>query len=248
MPHSVHPTPRGNTPELSINENVSILWWNANQPREIWTEECPAYLLGQSEKNVGILTKTDDEFTRFDWTKCQELVKAHNIHHFQRCPSQLRGYLQYIHHLKKTFGSVLSYIQHERLQWEAVTPSGDVPFSNPSDFKTLYNDWPYFIDEKIVHLVVWTKFLIDEDPETGDVLPEATDQIEAFIDRTFCEGETGKTIPRERIVWFKNWKSLKSVHALEHFHVMLYNPPGGLLDAVTHGDRPTCESWMPDRD
>ena len=208
MPHSVHPTPRANTPDLSRR------WWNVNQPQELWTKDCPLYLTGQSEKNTGILMKRDDEFTRTSWEKCQELVRTNNIHHFQRSSSQLRGYLQYVHHLKKTCGSVLSYIQAERLQWEAVTPGEDVPFSNPSDYKILYNDWPYFVEEGIKHLVVWTKFLLDEDPDTGSVLPETKERIEALIKTTFCEGNTEEVIPRERIVWFKNWKSLKSVHAL----------------------------------
>ncbi len=163
---------------------------------------------------MGILVKKDDEFIRISWETCQEFVRTNNIHHFQRSSSQLRGYLQYVHHLKKTYGSVLSYIQAERLQWKDITPSEDIPFSNPSDYKILYNDWPYFLEEGIKHLVVWTKFPLDENPETGEVLPETEAQIEAFIKRTFCEGETAQVIPRERIIWFKNWKSLKSVHAL----------------------------------
>ncbi|KIW70154.1 hypothetical protein PV04_02453 [Phialophora macrospora] len=242
MPHSVHPTPRENTP--NPDQDVSTLWWNVNQPQQKWSVECPAYLLDQSEKNMGILMKRDDEFKDFSWEKCEELVKTNNIHHFQRTPSQLRGYLQYVYHLKKTFGSVLLYIQRERLHWDGITPSGDAPFRNASDYKILYNDWPYFVEKGIKHLVVWTKFLIEENPETGEVLPEANQQIENFIRTTFCEGQEDKRVPRERIVWFKNWKSLKSVHALEHFHVMLYNAPEALLETVTQGDRPTCESWM----
>ncbi|KAL5118577.1 hypothetical protein ACEQ8H_003428 [Pleosporales sp. CAS-2024a] len=39
-------------------------------------------------------------------------------------------------------------------------------------------------------------------------------------------------------VWFKNWKSLKSVHAIEHFHVMLYRPDAAFVRAITGGDAP----------
>jgi Protein of unknown function (DUF3605) len=35
------------------------------------------------------------------------------------------------------------------------------------------------------------------------------------------------------VIWFKNWKSLKSVHAVEHFHVMLYNPDPAFVDEIT---------------
>jgi hypothetical protein len=158
--------------------------------------------------------KRDDEFKEISWEQCEELVKTNNIHHFHRSSSQLRGYLQYVHHLKKTFGSVLLYIQQERLKWDRITPSGDAPFCNASDYKILYNDWPYFVEKGIRHLVVWTKFVLEENPETGEVLPEVNQQIENFIRTTFCEGEEDERIPRERIIWFKNWKSLKSVHAL----------------------------------
>ena len=122
--------------------------------------------------------------------------------------------MQYVHHVAETYGSVLWYIEHKRLRWDATTPSGDAPFSNLSDYKVLYNDWPYLVEDGIKHLVVWTKFLIDEDPETGKVTGEINEQIEAFIKRTFCGGKKSKRVEREQIVWFKNWKSLKSVHAL----------------------------------
>lgn len=139
---------------------------------------------------------------------------TNHIDHFQRSPSQLRGYVEYLHHLKKTYSSVLLFIQHERLKWVTITPSGDLPFENPFDFKTLCNDWPYLVEDGIEHLVVWTKFLIDDDAATGKVTKEAEEQIEAFIRRTFCEREDVKSMNRESIVWFKNWKSIKSVHAL----------------------------------
>jgi len=136
---------------------------------------------------------------------------------------------------------VLEYIRQHRLHWDTITPSGGRPFSNPSDLKILYNDWPYLVEEGIKHLVVWTKFSLEEDPESGEVISEINEQIKAFIHKTFCEGEKG--VDRKQIIWFKNWKSLKSIHALEHFHVMLLNAPEELLESVTQGDRPTCESW-----
>lgn len=40
------------------------------------------------------------------------------------------------------------------------------------------------------------------------------------------------------VIWFKNWKALKSVHSVEHFHVMLFDPPVGFVKEVTHGDVP----------
>jgi hypothetical protein len=131
--------------------------------------------------------------------------------------------------LKRAYGSVLSFVQHERLHWSSDAPSGNPPFTDPSDYKILFNDWPYGIDTDVVHLVVWTKFHLEDDPATDDLTPKARAEIEAFVDRTFW------------VICFKNWRSLKSVHALEHFHVMLYQAETEFLEKITNGDRPMSE-------
>ena len=72
------------------------------------------------------------------------------------------------------------------------------------------------MDKDIKHLVVWTKFLLDEDEVTGEVRAETKAEIEGFIIRTFCSSDTDTVgrVNRDQIIWFKNWRSLKSVHAL----------------------------------
>ena len=84
-----------------------------------------------------------------------------------------------------------------------------------------------------MHLVIWTKFELDEDPETGLSTPESFQQIDAFVQKTF-----GAKLRPEQYAWFKNWKSLKSVHAVEHFHVMLYDPDLEFIKEITNGDVP----------
>lgn len=46
-------------------------------------------------------------------------------------------------------------------------------------------------------------------------------------------------------MWFKNPPSLKSVHAVEHFHVMLFNPDPDFVQQVTNGDAPRCQRGSP---
>lgn len=136
---------------------------------------------------------------------------TNRIDQFQRPPLQLRRYLKFMHELKKRHGSVMSFVQNHRLHWSSASPSPDPPFTNANDYKILFNDWPYGLDPDIVHLVVWTKFLLEDDPATDDLTLTARQEIEDFVGRTFC-GSDG--IPRDQVVWFKNWKSLKSIHAL----------------------------------
>lgn len=58
-------------------------------------------------------------------------------------------------------------------------------FVAPADIKILYNDWPYGIDEKIVHLVVWTKFDLEDDPTTDDLTATARKEIDDYVKETF---------------------------------------------------------------
>ena len=106
---------------------------------------------------------------------------------------------------------MLAFVQRERLQWDNTRPPGNTPFVDTDDYRILYNDWRYGLSADTKHLVVWTKFPLEEDLETGDLTQRARDQVQAFVSRTFC-GVDG--VDREQLVWFKNWRSLKSIHAL----------------------------------
>jgi hypothetical protein len=129
----------------------------------------------------------------------------------------------------------MNFMLNVRLQWEDMNPKGP-PFEDDSDIKILYNDWPYGIDADIVHLVVWTKFELDDDAETGLSTPESRREMGEYVQKTF--GSKTKDF-----VWFKNWKSLKSVHAVEHFHVMLYKPDREFLREITGGDVPMTDKF-----
>lgn len=97
--------------------------------------------------------------------------------------------------------------------------------------KILYNDWPYGVDTRNVHLVIWTKFDLVSDPATDDLTPAARREVDDFVNTTFVS-ECGK----ENVIWFKNWSSLKSIHAVEHFHVMLFDPDLEFVRQITGGD------------
>jgi hypothetical protein len=102
----------------------------------------------------------------------------------------------------------MNFMVNVRLQWTDMIPKGR-PFEDSSDIKILYNDWPYGIDPDIVHLVVWTKFELEDDPDTGLSTPESQREIGEYVQKTFGRRTSD-------LVWFKNWKSLKSVHATSY--------------------------------
>jgi hypothetical protein len=119
---------------------------------------------------------------------------TNRIHLFQRVPSSLRRYFQYTAKLKLQYGSILNFIVNERLKWgDDLQPKG-APFTCDSDIKILYNDWPYGVETDIVHLVVWTKFELEDDPATDDLTPKARREIEDYVQKTFC-----RRVPAEQV-------------------------------------------------
>ncbi|KAH5765614.1 hypothetical protein HBI16_157180 [Parastagonospora nodorum] len=205
-----------------------VPFWRVDIPRDQWPTSCPDFLRDISEKDKKIIGTPDEDYQVLTWEEVKELVRIDRVDKFQRRPSQLRRYRQFTHRLEKEHGSIMNFMLNVRLRWDNMTPSA-APFQDASDTKILYNDWPYGIDADIVHLVVWTKFELEDDAETGLATPESRREIEAYVQRVFGQ----KT---KEFVWFKNWKSLKSVHAVEHFHVMLYRPDKEFVREITGGD------------
>jgi hypothetical protein len=63
--------------------------------------------------------------------------------------------------------------------------------------------------------------------------PQARKEVNDYVQKTFCT-----KVKAENVIWFKNWAALKSVHAVEHFHVMLYDPDPDFVEFITNGDAP----------
>ncbi|KAL8870097.1 MAG: hypothetical protein Q9174_003776 [Haloplaca sp. 1 TL-2023] len=218
-----------------------IPYWRANVPKDRWPSECPEFLLDLSERDQMLVGKLDEDYHRLTWPEVREVIEDNQLDRFVRVPSDLRRYLEYNARLKKEHGSVMDFVVKERLKWTDLNPTGTAPFKDPetSDIKILYNDWPYGIDERIVHLVVWTKFELPDDPNTKDLAAEMRQEIDDYVDRTFCQA-----VPKENVIWFKNWKGLKSIHSVEHFHVMMFDPDPAFIEEVTKGDLPVSRQMI----
>ncbi|KAJ5337662.1 hypothetical protein N7452_004390 [Penicillium brevicompactum] len=217
----------------------SLPFWIVNTPRSQWTAECPEFLRGQSPKNIQCLSTPDDHYTRQDWAQVKGIINTNRLDLFQRVPSELRKYLEFTAKIKAEYSSVMRFVVKERLRWgdgnqSDLQPRGH-PFEFDEDIRILYNDWPYGVDKDIIHLVVWTKFALEDDPVTDDVTANTRAAIDSYVQRTFWR------VPDGQMIWFRNWKSLKSVHAIEHFHVMLHRPDMEFVREITRGDVPLIE-------
>ncbi|KAI5861757.1 hypothetical protein GGS23DRAFT_130025 [Durotheca rogersii] len=227
-------------------QEPALPYWQVNVPEAEREATCPAFLRELSAKDRGIIGTPDAAYRRATWGEVRAMAAENRLDAFRRVPSDLRRYLAYGAALRREHGSVLAFVLAHRLRWPAADvarpprrplfPPVSPAAADDPDVRVLRNDWPYGVDPRIVHLVVWTKFALPEDPATGDLTDDARAEVDAYVQRTFTS-----RVPPDRVIWFKNWRSLKSVHAIEHFHVMLYDPDPRFVDEITHGDVPLCE-------
>ena len=183
---------RKTTPREANNPQLD--YWNVNVPECERTTECPDFLRDISDKDRGIIATPDSEYTRMGWDEVRQLASKNQLSMFYRVPSELRLYKAFLSDLKQRYGGVGDYILKEKLHWELPLEAKGRPFEFWEDVSILPNDWPYAIDRRIRHMVVWTKFTLVEDPETGLLTEEATQQIENFVSRVFCN-----RIPRDQV-------------------------------------------------
>lgn len=169
-------------------DSTPLPFWQVNIEPQHREDACPEYLQNLSEKDVAIIGTRDDDYHEQTWAEVTAIVGAGQLQDFRRRPSDLRRYREFVWRLQREWGSVMAYMLRERLHWggsengeQPIVPRGSRPFECEEDFRILFNDWPYGIDRRIVHLVVWTKFELPEDAETRAA-------VEGFVERTFLTG------------------------------------------------------------
>ena len=172
-------------------------------------------------------------FRVFSWAELRSLIDAGDLAALTRTPEALKGYEAWKTGTMAAYGTVENYILRERLGWSLpIVPASVEPFLDPMDWKCLKNDFPYAVEDGITHLVVWTKHplvLPSTEPSapstSSNTMADKTDgqtsgittpQLEDFIYRRLF-----RDVERENIQYFTNPPSLKSIHNLEHFHVLL---------------------------
>jgi hypothetical protein len=160
-------------------------YWHVNVPENERTEECPEFLRDLKPKDVGIISTPDEQYHLLTWPEVRKIVADNRLNAFQRLPSELRRYLGFTWKLRQDYGSVIDFMLKERLGWQAPTLPKGRPFEYEEDIKILWNDWPYGLDNRIVHLVVWTKFELEDDPATDDLTDKARKEIDDYVGQKF---------------------------------------------------------------
>lgn len=162
-----------------------IPFWHVNVPERERTPECPEFLRGLNPKDLRGISTPDSDYEILPWKVVANIVTTNSLERFQRIPSQLRRYKHFTYQTAQKHGTIANFVLNERLGWkEPIVPRGK-PFQYDDDYKVLYNDWPYGLDSRIIHLVVWTKFELVANNKTGDLTDTARAEIEEYVSKTF---------------------------------------------------------------
>jgi hypothetical protein len=172
---------------MGSNEPSSLPYWQVNVPPHQRPTSCPPYLQNLNQKDIEILSTPDSQYHVLTWPEVRTIIANNRLDLFQRVPSDLRRYLVYNWKVKQEYGSVMQFVLSQKLDWQHPIKAEAAPFKNPNDVSVKWNDWPYGIDTKIVHLVVWTKFDLEEDPRTGDLTDMARKEIDGYVKETFYD-------------------------------------------------------------
>jgi hypothetical protein len=197
------------TPPVAI-ATEPLPYWQVNVDPALRTVECPPYLLNLSVKDVETLSTPVADFEYISWPEAATLIEENRLDELRRVPTDLRRYREHMHFLKAEYSSVLQFVLAERLHWTDTVARSPTMFVDSHDWKILINDWPYAWEHGVVHFVVWVKHPIPE--EGGKVALAAKAAIDAFVAEKFALAK--------EIMWFKNGAAIKSIHEIEHFHVL----------------------------
>lgn len=126
------------------------------------------------------------------WEELGGIIARNQLGELNRRPLDLFYYKKCAWEIGKRWGGVAEYVLRGKLGWVGGSEGGEKeqvgnPFEREEDVRILRNDFPYALDRKIVHLVVWTKFIFEEDKETGELTAEMRGLIEDWVGRVFKE-------------------------------------------------------------
>lgn len=165
----------------------------------------------------------------FSWTQVQEIVATNDLDLFARLAPGTDEYLAFKAQLKRQGTTIQDYLVRHELEWADVQIPDHKLFTVKDDIKVMYNKFPYYFEDNVTHLCVWTKVPIPNDPNsaTGDISAYTRAVIDTFVRKLF---------PNSQLVWFRNWAALQLVRAISHCHVIIKDVDPKLLARALAGD------------
>ncbi|CAL9738187.1 N-acetylglucosamine-induced protein 1 [Monosporozyma servazzii] len=179
------------------------------------------------------------------WDEVSQYVQNKELYKLRRSQAETDKYHKHKKNLEIQHISILQYIlnklswnekeldQLNDLQFATDEQKINAVFTKPDLFKTSMNDFPYYYEPNIMHLLVWSKlrlpiYLNDtteidmfetEKNQFPDLNPPCKAVIDKFLDQTLHD-KYG-LIPGKDYIWFVNYSNLQSIKAISHVHVLI---------------------------
>ncbi|CCD23475.1 GIG1 family protein NDAI_0B04410 [Naumovozyma dairenensis CBS 421] len=183
---------------------------------------------------------TDKSITHpITWKQVNDYVSKNELYNLRRSPEQT---LKYHKHRDSLKGINVTEFILQKLHWnldelenlnsikfKTDDEKTKACFSNSSLYQVTLNDFPYFFEPNVVHLLVWSKIRIPmykndetEKHEEVDHIPEVNGTMKNNVE-TFLEGIlTDKYhISKDNYCWFMNYTKLQSIRSISHLHVLI---------------------------
>ncbi|GMG21071.1 unnamed protein product [Ambrosiozyma monospora] len=184
--------------------------------------------------------------TPISFSMAKDLVNSDSLDCFYRSEQVLFDYHRYKCEMQKNGIDSTTDLLVNHLQWAPDSsmqlPSKYIldqlvhykdarPFANKDDMIITKNLFPYYFKGNVTHLCVWLKspMLPDPNSSVGDISIHDKQLIEAYINETFVKW---LGVPREDLIWFKNWTELQSIRPIPHIHVIIKNLTKEQFDRV----------------
>lgn len=169
------------------------------------------------------------------WDQVAHIVETYTLDQLGRSVKELQRYRAFKQSLDSQNIGLTTNLLQKVLHWipedvDVHTPDSEAvklvkyddptPFSNENDVKITLNDFPYYIEGKTLHFLIWIKFPMPPDPNSdiGDIDDSTKALIEQYVQRTFVEKHH---INRKNIVWWKNYTIIQSIKSIPHVHVLV---------------------------
>lgn len=169
------------------------------------------------------------------WNKVAYLIKTYELDKLGRSESQLQAYHDFKSDMASKNIDLTTNLLINTMHWlpsttdihmtsadslKLITYKDPRPFANTEDVYISMNEFPYFIKEKTLHLLIWVKFPMPPDPtsEIGDIDDNTKAVIDKYIRRNFIEI---LGIPGDKLLWWKNYTVVQSIKTIPHIHVLV---------------------------
>lgn len=179
------------------------------------------------------------------WDQVCHYINSKELYKLRRSAKETQRYHKHKDSLKRQNITILQYILN-KLSWNEpeldqlndLTFATDQQrlhniFTKQSLFKTQLNDFPYYYEDNVMHLLIWSKIKIplylndttdidmfdSQNNNFPDTNPSCVKIIDQFLKQTLCDKFNLK--PGKDYVWFLNYSNLQSIKAISHLHVLI---------------------------